>query len=288
MKGTDIMKKKIAEAVNVVKGGLIQHGSGVLARVKAQLNGGTGRSYSAPAAFSPGEQDKDRSGWVSPVYSQSKTVRLEPALLERNRCVAYLEHAPEAEAFRVLRTQILQKTQGTGRNTIMITSVYPGEGKTIASINLAFTFAREYQHTVMLVDGDLKKPGIHRYLGFPGERGLIDCLADGKPVPELITWPGIEKMTIISGGRPYQESAEILGSPRMKELIADVKGRYPERYVIFDAPPILSGADVMTLAPLIDHVIVVVQAGRTAMNDVRKAVQFLPQEKMLGFVLNRC
>jgi non-specific protein-tyrosine kinase len=170
----------------------------------------------------------------------------------------------------------------------MITSALPGEGKTLTAINLAFALAREFQHTVMLVDGDLRKQNIHKYLGCSGEKGLIDYLAGNAPISELITWPGIEKMTLISGGHPLQESAEMLGSPRMRELISDMKGRYPERYIIFDVPPILTGADVLTLAPLVDKVIVVVRAGETSTEDVKKALQFLPKEKILGFVLNRC
>jgi non-specific protein-tyrosine kinase len=233
-------------------------------------------------------QDKENAGWISPEYSHSRAVHLDPGFIARNRCLAYLDNVPEAEAYRVLRTQIMQRTKGTGSRTIMVTSALPREGKTLAAINLAFTFAREFRNTVLLVDGDLRKQSIHKYLGCAGEKGLIDYLADGSPVSELITWPGIEKMTLISGGRPYQESAEMLGSPRMKELISDMKGRYPDRYIIFDFPPILTGADVLTFAPLVDQVIVVVQAGKTSMDDVGKALQFLPKEKILGFVMNRC
>ncbi|MBF0559585.1 MAG: P-loop NTPase [Nitrospirae bacterium] len=231
---------------------------------------------------------KKKAGWLSPDYCQSRTFHLDPGLIEANRCLAYLDSVPGAEAYRILRTQILQRTRSTGGNLIMVTSVLPGEGKTLTAINLAFTFAREYQHTVLLLDGDLKKQSIHKYLGCNGDRGLIDYLLDGAHVPELITYPGIEKMTLISGGRSYKESAEILGSPRMRELISDMKGRYPERYAIIDAPSILTGADVLTLAPLVDHVIVVVRQGKTSMDDARKAIKFLPKEKVLGFVLNRC
>ena len=170
----------------------------------------------------------------------------------------------------------------------MVTSALPEEGKTLVAINLALTFAREFEHTVLLVDGDLRKQSVHKYLGTAGEKGLIDYLADGMPVTELMTWPGIEKMTLISGGRPFHESAEMLGSPRMKELISDMKGRYPERYILFDAPPIMAGADVLTLAPLVDHIIVVVRAGKTSMEDVRKALGYLPKAKVLGLVLNHC
>lgn len=242
----------------------------------------------APSAGNNGEgENREIAGWISPNYSQSRTVQLDPGFIEKNRCLAYIDDARETEAYRILRTRILHRTRSSGSNTIMVTSALPGEGKTLTAINLAVTLAREYQHTVMLVDADLRKQNVHKYLGCAGEKGLIDYLADGVPFEELIAWPGIEKMTLISGGRPYQESAEILGSPRMKTLIPDIKGRYPDRYIIFDAPPALTGADVLTFAPLVDQVIVVVEAGKTSMDDVRKALQFIPQEKILGLVLNR-
>ncbi len=254
---------------------------------KGKKGNGQKRIPENPVQSNPEVKDKNNAGWISPIYAQSRSIHLDPGVIARNRCLAYLDNVSEAEAYRVLRTQVLQRTRGDGSNTIMVTSALPGEGKTLAAINLAFTFAREFQHTVLLVDGDLRKQSIHKYLGCVGEKGLIDYLADGSPLSGLITWPGIEKMTLISGGRLFQESAEILGSPRMKELVSDMKGRYPERYIIFDAPPILTGADVLALAPLVDRVLVVVHAGKTSMDDVKKAVQFLPQEKILGFVLNR-
>ena len=236
----------------------------------------------------PAEENTERYGWISPTYSQSQRIYLDPGIISENRCLGYLDNVPEMEAYRILRTQIMQRTRGNGGNTIMVTSALPGEGKTLTAINLAFTFAREFQQTVLLVDGDLRKQNIHKYLGYAGKKGLIDYLAGCAPVSELITWPGIEKITLISGGRPCQECAEMLGSPRMKELVSEIRSRYPERYIIFDVPPLLAGADALTFAPLVDHVLVVVQAGKTSMDDIKKALQVLPRVKILGFALNRC
>lgn len=254
--------------------------------VSRGMNGGK-KELKVTAPFFPG-QNKDKPGWISPTYSQSRAVQLDFELIAENRCIAYADNLPESETYRILRTQLLQRTRGSGQNTIMVTSALPGEGKTLTAVNLAFTLAREFEHTVLLVDCDLRKQSIHKYLGYESEKGLADYLTAGSPVSALFTWPGIEKMTLISGGRPFQESAEILASPRMKELMTDMKGRYPERYIIVDAPPILARADVLSLLPLMDQVVVVVQAGKTSMDDLGKALGCLPREKILGLVLNRC
>jgi protein-tyrosine kinase len=232
-------------------------------------------------------KNKDSAGWISPEYSVSRPVNMDPEFSARNRCMVYADDIPEAESYRILRTQILQRTRVPNSNTIMVTSALPGEGKTVTSINLAFSMAREFRHTVLLLDADIRHQSIHKYLGYEGEKGLVDHLVDGVPVSQLISWPGIEKITLMSGGRFFQESAEILGSPRMKELLLEMKNRYPERYIIIDVPPVLSGADALTLVPLVDHIIVVVEAGKTPLDYIKKAVRFLPEEKFIGFVLNR-
>jgi non-specific protein-tyrosine kinase len=97
----------------------------------------------------------------------------------------------------------------------------------------------------------------------------------------------VEKMTLISGGQTLEGSSELLGSPRMKDLVAEMKTRYPDRFVIFDVPPVLSAADTIAFAPLVDHVLLVVQAGKTPLPEVKKALEMLPEEKILGIVLNR-
>lgn len=193
----------------------------------------------------------------------------------------------ELEAYKVLRTRIQQTAKTKGWNTFLITSPNSGDGKALTAINLALTFAKAYNQTVILVDCDLRRQNVHRMLGIESAAGLVDFLVDDKPLNEFIIWPGIEKLTLISGGRPLQNSAEILGSGRMKSLIHELKTRYDDRFVIIDAPPILSGADTMALAPCVDAILMVVKQSRTRMRDIKRAIEMIPQDKFLGYVLNR-
>ncbi len=240
-------------------------------------------------ASSSKTSSSEKKSWQAPVYSESVSLKLDPQVLARNRCVCISPEAEQLDAYKVLRTQIMQRTKDEGMNTIMITSARPNEGKTITAINLALTFAREFQQTALLVDCDLKKQDVHNYLGFASDRGLMDYLEFDLPLKDFIIWPGVEKLTLISGGRTIEDSTELLGSPKMKQLVLDMKSRYEDRYVILDVPSLLDGADAMVFAPLVDGIVMVVEKGCTSLSDVKKAVGLLPKGKFLGFVINdRC
>ena len=242
---------------------------------------------SPPGGDPPLLDEKGRTGWISPHYNVSRRVPVDPAVIGRNRCVAIDPSAPEVEFYRMLRTKILQGTGGNGGITLMVTSPLPGEGKTLTAINLALTFAKSFSQTALLVDADLRQQKIHEVLGFFHDKGLADYLLDGCPVSDLMVWPGVEKLTLISGGKTVTESSELLGSPGMAALVADMKQRYPNRYVFFDVPPVLSGADALAFAPLVDWIVLVVRAESTPLPDVKRALAMLPKEKVLGLVLNR-
>ncbi len=229
----------------------------------------------------------DRQGWLSPEYQMSRRVSLDAATLYANHCIAYAGEAPEAEAYRLLRTRIMQKSGSSCGSTIMVTSAVPGEGKTLTSVNLALTFARQFHSTVLLVDCDLKRQCVHELLGYEADCGVADYLTVGAALSELIVWPGIEKLTVISGGKGLSDSSELLGSLAMKGLVHELRTRYPDRMVIFDLPPVLTGADALSFAPLVDHIVVVVEAERTSGKDLQEAMGLLPREKLLGVVLNR-
>lgn len=230
--------------------------------------------------------EQEASGWKAPVYSECRSVRLDPERLRKNRCVCFFPEAPELSSYKVLRTQLVHRCRPNNWNTIMITSAVPGEGKTLTAINLAAAFARAFGQTALLVDCDLQRQSIHHYLGIQSPKGLADYLQNGASLRDLIIWPRVEKLTFISGGKPVRDSSELISSPRMAELAAEMKARYSDRYIFFDLPPLLAEADALAFAPLVDCILMVVHPG-TSFKDIQRALDLVPKEKFLGFVLNR-
>ena len=235
----------------------------------------------------PSKKNPDKSRWAPPVYSTSVAVPIDPDFVKKNRCVCIEPDSPEVESYKVLRSKIQQQALLHNWRTVLITSPTPGDGKTLTAVNLALTIAKAYDQTVMLVDCDLKRQGVHKILGIDSASGLQNYLVDEMPLERIIVWPGVEKLSFISGGESILESSEVLGSPRMKALVGELKSRYEDRIVLFDAPPILSGSDTLALAPLVDGIVMVVAEGKTSMKDIQQAIEMIPGEKLMGFVMNR-
>jgi non-specific protein-tyrosine kinase len=236
--------------------------------------------------FSPAMGASKIHGYVSPSYSISKSVRIDVTTAFSNRCLILDGSAPEFEAYRLLRTKILSQMEDRGSRIIMVTSPMSGEGKTTTAINLALTFAREFNQTSLLVDCDLRKQDVHRFMGFSSDRNLVDYLSSNIPLSEIILWPGIEKFTVISGDRTIPGSGDILASPLMIKLVEDLRSRYSDRCIIFDMPPVIGFSDAVVFSALADYILVVAQTGKTTDKELKSAVDLLPKEKILGIVMN--
>ena len=191
------------------------------------------------------------------------------------------------DIYNLLRTQILHRTKKKGHNVLMVTSAMPGEGKTITSINLAISIAREVDQFALLVDTDMRNPSIHKYLGIDVSKGLSDHLLHDIPVHDLLVKPGIDKLSYLPSGDPIRGSTEILGSPKLQELIMEMKERYPDRYVIFDCPDLLNAPDALVFSSYVDGIIFVIEAGKTSREHVQKALGLLEERNIVGVVLNK-
>lgn len=221
------------------------------------------------------------------VPPQSKSISLNYNIMMENKCAGFFCDSAEINTYKILRARIQYFAGKKNWNTIMITSPNQGEGKTLTTINMSLTFAKEFHQTVLMVDGDLKKQDIHKTMGVPGLKGLTDYFFSDTPIHELIIWPGVQRMSFISGGKSILDSAEILGSPEMKYLVKEMKERYADRYIFFDVPPLLTSADALAFAPHVDGIIMVIQSGKTSSSDIAKSMRLIPKNKFIGFVLNR-
>jgi non-specific protein-tyrosine kinase len=223
---------------------------------------------------------------LKPVYSSTKVIKCDEDLLHRNRVISVCTR-DEADRLKILRTQILNAMNEEGKNTLMITSANPGEGKTLTAINLAISFSHQFNKTVLLVDGDIKKPTIHKYMGLDDGPGFADCLVDKKPMTNGLVNPGMDRIVIFRGGSPHTNSAELLGSEKMKALLKEMKERYPERFIIFDTSPVLTSADPLILANLVDGILLVVEAEKTKKEDVLKVLELMKNKPIIGTIFNK-
>jgi len=221
-------------------------------------------------------------------YSQTRHIEISRPVLRENRVVTGFDPCNFTDAYKMLRTQVLQRLNENNWNVLAITSPGTGEGKTLTALNLAASLAMEVNYTVLLVDANLRHPSLHEHLCLPGEPGLSDYLIEDTPLPDLLVHPrGIDHLTILPGGRALLNSAEMLNSPKMSKLVDELKNRYAGRIVIFDLPPVLDASDALAFSPYVDATLLVVEDGKTTKQEVKNAVNMLSSTNVLGTVLNK-
>lgn len=262
-----------------------------LAIEKAKADGGSEAGASvlplpdarrAPAAVVPARPVS------SPVqYRHTARVDLDPAHLERNRVIAHQKAHLASWAFDVLRTQVLQKMDENGWRTIAITSPSLESGKTLVSINLALSIAQQSQRTALLVDFDLRRPSVASVLGLKQPVSLNEVLTGDVDVSQAMVSPGIERLVVLPTNHGMPRASELLSSPKVSNLIGELRQRYDDRIVVFDLPPVLVADDVMAVLPHIDCVLMVVGNGVSSKAEVEESMNRLAKANLIGVVLNK-
>lgn len=212
---------------------------------------------------------------------------VDPAKVNKHITCVTEPYCLAAEQYKRIRAGILKNTSKNFLNTIMITSSQSGEGKTITAINLAVTMAKDIDHTVLLVDADLRNPSVHSYLGITPKKGLSDYLSGNASLSDVIFRTGIGKLVVLPAGEPPHNPSELLSSEKMRALITELKHRYKDRYVLFDTPPLLSASESLSLARNVDGVVFVVQAAHTSPKVAARAALLMKDFPVLGVVLNK-
>lgn len=189
-----------------------------------------------------------------------------------------------AEAFRSLRTSVLLSHAERPPRTILFTSSSPGEGKTTTAVNTAISLAQTGAK-VILVDGDLRRPGLHKMLSMKNQPGLSTYLTRAISLDSVIESNQIEHLSVIPSGPIPPNPSELLSSGKMREAIKLLSQEY--EFVILDSPPV-STPDALILSTLVDGVILVIRCGETPRELVHRARQSLDDvnAKIFGVVLN--
>ncbi len=222
------------------------------------------------------------------VFPELKTgeAAVDAAMVDRHLVCVTEPFSNAAEQYKKLRARILNATKKDGRSAVMITSSDIGEGKTITAINLAVALGNEIDHTVLLVDADLRKPSVHKYLGIEAQYGLSDYLSGKVNLSDILVKTGIGKFILLPAGSPPENPSELLSSERMKALVHEIKCRYKDRYIIFDSPPVLMAAEAVSLAGYMDSIIFVIQAAHTTPKAATQALSLIKGCPVLGVVFN--
>ncbi len=191
-----------------------------------------------------------------------------------------------AEQFRKLRTYLFRPALQNPPKTILVTSAFSGEGKSLIAINLAICIAIELQSHALLVDCDLRNPTLSRWFGLNESKGLSDYLLGKVDLPELLVKTQVDKLSLLCGGSSQDNPVELIGSKKMETLVEELKSRYSDRYIILDSSPILATTEPNVLDKLVDGILFVIRAGETPRESVQQAVKLLKTEKIIGVVLN--
>lgn len=214
----------------------------------------------------------------------------DPAALVRYRILppaAAGEAGAGAEALRALRTLVMQRMREHGWQTIGVVSARSADGKTTLAANLAVAIASDPRHTALLVDFDLRQPGVARVFGAVPEVGVEDVLGGSSTIESCLLRPStVPGLRLLPARQEVSNSSTLVASGRCASLVAELRARYANRVIVFDLPPVLEADDAVLAASVLDCVLLVITEGHTARADVVQALDLLRGTNVVGTVLN--
>ncbi|UNC93975.1 CpsD/CapB family tyrosine-protein kinase [Candidatus Contubernalis alkalaceticus] len=212
---------------------------------------------------------------------------MEPTRENRSKMlVSHNATSPVAEAFRTLKTNIQFSSIDKDIQTLLITSAQPSEGKSLTTCNLGLTLARSGV-SVLLVDGDLRKPTMHKYFNLSNLMGLTNLLIDDELDLGHVANNIMDNLTVMTSGPIPPNPTELLQTKKMRHLLRQLKEQFD--MIIIDSPPVMAVADASVLSILVDGTIMVVGHGVSSKASVLKAKEQLQMVKanILGVVMNK-
>jgi capsular exopolysaccharide synthesis family protein len=227
--------------------------------------------------------------WVREAVNPDNFVQISRRVLQENRIIAHESKDPRSIYYDMLRTRVLGDMSAHGLKSVAITSPKLGCGKTVTALNLALSLARQSEGTILLVDLDLRRPMVARYMGMRPDVGIEEVitgqvrLADAVLVPDVVD----QRLMLLPAPRPANNPTEQLVSSTMKELVLKLRNDDGFQLIIFDLPPMLSSDDFMAFLPQADCALLIAAAGQTTVHELTECERLMPQDAFLGCVLNK-
>jgi capsular exopolysaccharide synthesis family protein len=188
-----------------------------------------------------------------------------------------------AEQYRLLRTRLEGRDNAGRTQVLVVTSPRVGEGKTITSANLALTMSQEFQHKVLLLEADLRRPMLAELFGAPQGPGLVDVVTGTASIDDaLVMVPG-QPLHLLPAGAGAARSTELLASTSMQRTLDMLRSRFDR--IVIDTPP-MTLADTHVIARLADGLLIVVRSGITPRPAVERALAAVDRRRLIGIVLN--
>ncbi len=220
-------------------------------------------------------------------YQKSRKTPFLPSLFNRFRLLTGAEPDHVTTAYNMLRTRLLQTLNDANYSSIAFLSPTANDGKTLTAVNLCISLSREVNHTVLLVDADLKNPSVHQYFDFTPEAGLDDYLTNDEEIENVLVNPSIPGLVLLPIRRKLANSSEFLSSPKMTVLSDELKNRYQSRIIVYDFPPLLACDDALAFLPNVDACVLILEEGKSTKVELRESVKLLRHHNLIGTIINK-
>lgn len=260
---------------------------------RPEPQGQTGTGFHGPGSASVPQSQRSQPANLPPPSTQilAHRVTLDPETARENRLLltsAVPEDRGTVAAYGMLRTRLLHRMRAKGWQTLGVTSAAPQDGKSLTSVNLALSLAREKNSAVILLDLDMRNPSVCRTLGITPPTELRDFFEGRLESPEGVFMSvGIDNLLVAGNVTATQNSAELLASSHLEELFAFIRKSTTSPLILMDLPPVLSPDDTLVVAPRVDALILVASQGVTPRADLQRASEMLADFPIAGLVLNR-
>ncbi len=245
------------------------------------------RSHRSDHAHAPGSAGTKASvDGVMPDYTETAVLPHNQRRVSEQRLIADDFKNPAADVYRLLRAQVLQRMKKLNVTTLAVTSAKGGAGTTTTATNLAISIALDVNQTVLLVDLNLRDPSIHRRFGVTPSKGIDDYLAGQCALKDCLVNPGLARLVVLPARIAKGDAAEMMSSPRMNALVKELRGRYADRVIIFDTPPLLDSGETLGFLPNVDAALFVARSGQTTKHELDRAAGLLTGYRVIGTLLN--